>query len=287
MNQALFHGSLVTSSRILYTPSDFAKGSLIHLQEIGQLQAQKPHISKRENLASFLFFTVLSGSGKLVYQGKVYYLTQGDCVFIDCKKPYSHESSNDLWSLKWVHFFGPNVSGIYEKYKERGGENVFHPIDTSSFIQIIDSLYQIADSEDYIRDMRINEGLTTLLTHLMAESLRPDQIHTDRKLQSLMEIKNYLDENYTQRISLDELSERFYINKFYLTRIFKEQFGVSIYTYLFQIRITHAKQLLRFTDKTVAEIGEECGMGALYYFSRMFKKVEGISPSEYRKQWEN
>ena len=100
-----------------------------------------------------------------------------------------------------------------------------------------------------------------------------------------MEIRSYLDENYTKKITLDQLSERYFINKYYLTRIFREQFGVSINNYILEKRITHAKQLLRFTDQTVEEIGEACGMGALYYFSRMFKKIEGVSPSEYRKLW--
>ena len=63
MDTSLFHGNLVTTSRILYTPSTFAKTSLLHLQEIGSLQAQKPHTSRRENLSSYLFFLVLSGYG--------------------------------------------------------------------------------------------------------------------------------------------------------------------------------------------------------------------------------
>lgn len=78
-----------------------------------------------------------------------------------------------------------------------------------------------------------------------------------------MEIRSYLDENYTKKITLDQLSERYFINKYYLTRIFREQFGVSINNYILEKRITHAKQLLRFTDQTVEEIGEACGMGAL------------------------
>lgn len=119
----------------------------------------------------------------------------------------------------------------------------------------------------------------------MEESWHPDNQHTGTKKQNLLDLKNYLDKNYSQKITLDDLSGRFLINKFYLTRIFKAQFGVSVNNYLLQKRITHAKQLLRFTDQTVEEIGAECGMGDLYYFSRMFKKVEGISPSEYRKKW--
>ena len=69
MKASLFHGTIVTSNRIIYTPSAFAKSNLIYLQETGQLQAKKPHVSQRENLSSYLFFIVKSGSGTLTYEG--------------------------------------------------------------------------------------------------------------------------------------------------------------------------------------------------------------------------
>lgn len=97
--------------------------------------------------------------------------------------------------------------------------------------------------------------------------------------------KEYLDEHYTERITLDDLAERFFINKFYLSKIFKETYGTTVNNYLISKRITRAKQLLRFTDMTVDEVGAAVGMGDANYFSRMFRKVEGISPREYRKQW--
>ena len=118
--------SIVTSNRILYTPSSFARTSLLHLQEIGELQAKKRHTSSRSKLQSFLFFTVCSGSGSLSYQGKELTLKTGDCVFIDCEKPYSHTTDEkDLWTLKWVHFYGPQMGSVYKKYCERGGRPVF------------------------------------------------------------------------------------------------------------------------------------------------------------------
>ena len=60
---------------------------------------------------------------------------------------------------------------------------------------------------------------------------------------------------------------------------------VTLVTYLQQVRITHAKRMLRFTDKSIEEIGLECGIGELNYFSRVFKKLECASPSEYRRMW--
>ena len=88
MDTALFEGTLVESERILYTPSTFARTNLIHLQECGRLKALSPHTSHRENLASYLCFIVLEGSGTLEYDQKHYTLFAGDCVFLDCKKSY-------------------------------------------------------------------------------------------------------------------------------------------------------------------------------------------------------
>ena len=83
MDQELFNpqSSSVTSSRILYTPSTFARTSLLHLQEVGSLQAIHPHTSKIADLVSFLCFIVLSGEEELKYEGEEFKLHQGDCVY--------------------------------------------------------------------------------------------------------------------------------------------------------------------------------------------------------------
>ncbi|MBQ2604598.1 MAG: helix-turn-helix domain-containing protein [Clostridia bacterium] len=286
--ESLFQGNSVKSKRIIYTPSNFAKTTLLHLQEVGELTAIKPHVNSREGLNSFLFFIVTNGKGKLLYDNKEYSLNKNNCVFIDCRKTYSHSSSKDnLWSLKWVHFYGANLNGIYEKYAERGGMPTFSPESTSYFSKVLDEISYFAESDDYIRDMKINEKLTSLLTLIMAESWHPE--NTARigvKKKSLQNIKYYLDEHYTEKIHLDDLAERFYINKFYLTRVFKEQFGITLLSYLDQVRITHAKQLLRFSELTVEEVGRKVGIEEGAYFNRVFKKVEGITPGEYRRMWE-
>ena len=141
MDQELFNpqSSSVSSSRILYTPSPFARTSLLHLQEVGSLQAIRPHTSSRTDLVSFLCLVVLSGSGKLTYEGNDYELKTGDCAFIDCRKAYSHSTSDDLWALQWCHFYAPSLPAVYEKYKERGGLPMFHPEDIKPFTRSLQS----------------------------------------------------------------------------------------------------------------------------------------------------
>jgi AraC-like DNA-binding protein len=277
---------IVDSDRVLYTASTFARSSLFHLQEIGSLKALKPHVSSRKNLQSYLFFIVNSGSGFLEYSGREYELKKDDCVFIDCKKPYSHHpDGKDLWSLTWCHFYGPSMSSIYNKYCERGGRPVFEPSEKDAFTAVLDELIKYAKSSEYMRDMLINEKLSTLLRLIMSESWHPEDKALPVKKASVLEVKAFLDENYKDKITLDLLCAKFFISKHYLTHSFKEQFGMSITSYLLSVRITHAKQLLRFTNKSVEEIGYEVGIGAPHYFSRVFKEVEGLSPVQYRHQW--
>ena len=252
---------------------------------MGSEMCIRDSVSQREDLVSFLCFIVLSGEGELSYEEQTYQLHSGDCVFIDCRKAYSHSTSDNLWSLQWCHFYAPSLTAVYEKYKERGGRPVFHPDDLTAFTSLLTDLYNLASSSDYIRDMRINEKLGTLLTLLMEQSWHPESVTISRKRLELAAVKEYLDEHYIEKLTLEELAEKFFINKFYLSKIFKETYGTTVNNYLISKRITRAKQLLRFTDMTVDEVGAAVGMGDANYFSRMFRKVEGTSPREYRKQW--
>ena len=312
MPDSLFSNSnidSVSSNRIIYTPSTFARSSLIHLQETGTLQATHPHKNERSGLNSCLFFTVLSGSGQLTYDGETYVLHSGDCVFIDCKKPYSHETgsnthqeqvdttidatiyttdtagpTNELWSLQWVHFYGPNMGAIYRKYQERGGRPVFQTGQLQSYHNILDELYNIASSPDYVRDMRIHEKLSSLLILLMEDAWDDTQMQATPNTLDIQAIKDYLDENFKRRISLDDLAGGFYLNKYYLMKLFKDRYGMTINAYLNQVRVTWVKQQLRFTDKTVETLAAELQIEPAY-LSRLFKKVEGVSPTSFRKSW--
>lgn len=312
MHSNLFTSSpSVQSSRILYTPSPFARSSLLHLQEVGSLSAIRPHTSKREKLQSYLCFMVEDGEGELVYEGKKYELRSGDVVFIDCRKAYSHSTGMNpnagLWSLRWCHFYGPSMPAIYAKYCERGGlpvirgadvsvdlargadmgrrDDVSCGADVSQYAAILTDIYTLASSSDYIRDMRINGKLNDLLTLLMESSWHREAHTNAPKKMEISRVKSFLDEHYEEKLSLESVASHFFIDKHYLARLFKEQYGVTLVTYLQQVRITHAKRMLRFTDKSIEEIGLECGIGELNYFSRVFKKLEGVSPSEFRRVW--
>ena len=272
--------NVVESRRIQYTASKFSKESLLFLQEVGFSQTIEKHTNTRKNLSSYLFMMVIEGSGFFDY-GKLHSsMKKGDCLFIDCRKPFSHTSDN--WNIAWVHFDGTSVKKIYQKYLDRNGKNIFRSQFFFDYYNLICEIYSSADSNNYLRDMSINNKLYELLYLLMKETVYYDKKNTKYDINK---IKEYIDERYIQNITLDHLSQVFFINKFYLTRVFKEKYETTINNYIISKRITKAKELLRFSDQSIEEIGEKCGISDPNYFSRVFKKVEGITPKQYREMW--
>ena len=200
-------------------------------------------------------------------------------------RPYSHSTDKDLWSLSWIHFFGVTMQDIYQKYQERGGLPVFHPENITAFTELHKSLFTLASSDDYIRDMRINSGLNEFLVLLMNESCNPaERSDAILKKQSLDPIREYLDTHYTEKVSLDALADQFFISKFYLTRVFKEQFWLSINTYVLNLRITKAKQMLRFTDKNWKILTTNVALGHHTISAVFLSMSRGITPSEFHEK---
>lgn len=95
-------------------------------------------------------------------------------------------------------------------------------------------------------------------------------------------IENYITLNYTKPLSLQELAELAHFSPSYLSRIFHQTKGVTIRTYINQIRLERAVELLKKTNKPIQEIASDCGFSNVSHFNRVFKQQTGNSPLEFR-----
>ena len=273
------------SDRIIATPSAYAKEHFLYVQETGTLQSIEPHISQRKNLNSFLFLTVLSGEGTLNYNNTSYYLKSGDCVWIDCRQEYSHESSAAFpWKLMWVHFYGNAAATFYHSYLAAGNHFVFTPKDNTLFTECLTNLYNIQKDNNSFTELMAHKYLTDIITLCYTENHNTGKENISPS-HSLAQVRTYLDEHDTEKINLEDLANRFFISKFHLSREYKRIYGITIGNDITARRISRAKSLLRFTKQSVEQIAVASGFQDAAYFIKVFKNAENMTPLEYRKMW--
>ena len=98
-------------------------------------------------------------------------------------------------------------------------------------------------------------------------------------------VRRYIDGHYKEPLTLDLLAEKANVNKYYLSHIYKEAYGISPISYMISCRIQEGKRLLADTDLSLSQISAILGFSSASYFSQSFRKAEGISPAEYRKTY--
>ena len=96
--------------------------------------------------------------------------------------------------------------------------------------------------------------------------------------------RRYIDNHFKENLTLDQLAEMLHINKYHLSHTFREEFHTSPISYLISRRVAESRFLLRETDHPLTLIAQMLGFSSLSYFSQCFRRVEGISPMEYRKR---
>lgn len=115
-------------------------------------------------------------------------------------------------------------------------------------------------------------------------SVSVTQVHsrfpTNRQCAS---VRHYIDQHYKENLTLDQLSEKVSINKYYMSHAFKREYGISPINYLISCRIREGKRLLVETDLSLSQIANVLGFSSSSYFSQSFRNAEGLSPTEYRK----
>lgn len=260
--------------------TDLAYKNLYHMQSFNIFHYGKESFTKRQNFHSFLILYTYSGKGILEYNGKTYHLAKEDGFFIDCMKSHLYKVDGDSWDTAILHIGGPLLPQIYEQY-ENNGSIVFHQSFSDQLQLYLEQLLGLYNSPSLYRDWQASNCISNMLTHLLlfnSETLSKKN-YIPKNIQQLMK---YMENNYTNHISLDSLAEFSNINKFHLSKEFKRYTGFSPNDYLITLRINHAKTLLKTTTLPAIKIAHEVGIHDVNNFNNLFKKKVNKTPIQYR-----
>ncbi|MBQ5319600.1 MAG: helix-turn-helix domain-containing protein [Oscillospiraceae bacterium] len=226
---------------------------------------------------------IAKGKGHFYFDGKEQIITEGNMILYrpnEVQMYYYY--APDKTEAYWVHFTGRHVESILEFYELPETENVFYT-GTSPDYQW---MYRQMIQELQLCRANYEELLSLMLRHIFIMINR--YIVEGRKAGSdiqneIERATHYFNENYNKPLNIDEYAESRHMSTCWFIRSFKQILKVTPMQYILSLRMANAQSLLETSEYNISEIAEAVGYDNPLYFSRLFHKHIGVSPTEYRK----
>lgn len=176
-----------------------------------------------------------------------------------------------------------NKYSLHELAEKVFDFHVYNVKNNNKIAQLFFDIYEEYSSNFIYSEEMIASKLKILFISLyrIQDNATLIQTHPNKTIDTIID---YLNENYAQEISLDTLSNMFFISKYHLSRLFKQTTGVNLSTFLINIRLSNAVKLLS-TSKSLTQIAIETGFSSVNYMSLQFKKRLKMTPTYYRKHF--
>lgn len=233
---------------------------------------------------------ILEGTGKISFldMKREYLVKERDIFVINSFEPYRFELEGESIALSFLISleFIASVSPELLKYKINC-RSFLQDEDCQEYFDLIrcDLAHvfqnQYKNEKNYVPHMK--SKVVAILENLSRYFLdREALVENKNSIEILRDAVNYILYNYKENISLEDLAQKTFLSKTYISRSFKKQLGISFTEYLASVRMSHAIQMLN-GNETLAEIAFESGFPNVNAMILIFKKYRGITPGEYRK----
>ena len=258
-----------------------------HLDENGKMIV--PHLMNHWHEAMEIDY-IFNGSWQFIVNGQERIVSKDEFIVINCGDIHGINFDFDLEGMDTIGFtilIGEDFlkavipdlhESIFDDRAVRGSEE---------FRGCLRRIYQLYTKENReYTELAITAQITMLLYELCASGAKKEKasipINSQKNVERLRGILLYLEENYTEDLSMEAVAERFHFSRTYFTRFFKNYTGMTFKEYLTRFRIEKARELLLQTDLTVTEIAMRCGFSDSRRFILSFSKYYTLTPHQYR-----
>lgn len=232
----------------------------------------------------FQLLYIASGKAHFHFGDEEKIVTAGHMVLYRPKEPQKYEYyGEDQTEVYWVHFTGGNVTNLLRSYGLTDDKKVFYCGSGLEYQNIFRTMiYELQMCKDNYAEM-LEMYLRQIFIMLQRYFKSSAKVENFRVVEEIDKATEYFNEHYNENISIDEYAENNHVSISWFIRNFKQYTGSTPMQYILAKRIYNAEILLQNPAYNVTEISQIVGYDNPLYFSRIFKKAKGLSPSEYRK----
>lgn len=273
-------------------------------QACGNLVSDNSFLHTRRTLSCCVLLLIRRGCLHITQGGIAYDLHPGQVILLlPGKEHYGHLASQGPLSYYWVHFglSGPSAlfpeAGLPESLQKSGAvpggrqplehyvlPEVFTLKEEARISMLFHQLLDFSRLDRYHATPRMRYSLSLLLLELSGEYLasRPADME-DRMPPRFAELLAWMEANYDKPLTAGALAGRCGYHPAYLSALFRRYTGYSVLEYLNRCRILASRNLLENPDLKLEIVAEMCGFGDEKYYMKLFKRFEGVTPSQYRE----
>ena len=256
----------------------------LYITDIGFYPKARYHFRQRHHgIDQHILIYCREGRGTATVGNRQYTLAPDDFIFIPAGSGHHYASDDtDAWTIYWVHFKGPRAADAAAAIERRFGGHHGRVTFQQKRLDLFEDMYASLE-RGYGND---NLGYANMcLWHYLAGFLYEEPFSLSEKHTSRDAVEqsiSHMREQLGASLTLADLAGAANLSASHYSAIFRKRTGYSPLEYFHHLKIQKACQYLLFTDMRIKEIAYAVGIEDPYYFSRMFSKLMGVSPQQYR-----
>lgn len=250
---------------------------------VGYLYSQE-HIIRPHGYPYYQWIQCHKGKGELIVDGSTYQVSENQGMLLFPDVPHEYYAVSDTWEVDWIIFAGLQIEDFFSRTAEIKRSGIYFVSQPDILLSKIRRAFEVEQSDSATKSLECSRIAYDILVDILKFTSQKSDSSMVNKYNRLKPLLEFIDENYYKSLTLVDLSEVVGVTPEHLCNLFKKVTTHRVFEYINMTRIKKSKELILLNKHMqIKEIARLVGFDDVSYFCAMFRKVEKMSPNEFRK----